>query len=148
RSELKQGVSALPEETRESTSAMRKAVSEQISALKELADIVAKSGRAFDISAAPSQPAAPPRNPAPAAAPPAAPAATLDRPATNYSRPAQPEAASASGTQPQGRGWVRDLLRGASRENDGASAPKAGPTAGERSRLHLVESLNSLSVDI
>lgn len=43
---------------------------------------------------------------------------------------------------------MRDLLRGASRENDGASAPKAGPTAGERSRLHLVESLNSLSVDI
>jgi ABC-type transporter Mla subunit MlaD len=148
RSELKQGVSALPEETRESTSAMRKAVSEQISALKELADIVAKSGRAFDISAAPSQPAAPPRNPAPAAAPPAARSATLERPAPTYSHPAQPEAAPAAGAQTQGRGWVRDLLRGASREDEATSAPKAGPTVGERSRLHLVESLNSLSVDI
>src|SRR5690606_13326440 len=43
-------------------------------------------------------------------------------------------------------GWVRDLLRGASRE-DAAPAQPRQPAAA-RSPLHVVESLNSLSVDI
>ena len=47
RSELKRGVMELPEETRELTSKMRRAVSEQINALKELSDIVAKTGRMY-----------------------------------------------------------------------------------------------------
>ncbi|RVA64395.1 kinesin, partial [Mesorhizobium sp. M7A.F.Ca.CA.001.08.2.1] len=45
RAELKKGVIEMPEEAKESTSAIRRAVSEQINALKELSDIVAKSGR-------------------------------------------------------------------------------------------------------
>ena len=47
---------------------------------------------------------------------------------------------------------MRDLLRGASREEDEAVAPAEEPPArqagGQRSPLHVVESLNSLSVDI
>ncbi|WP_288971655.1 hypothetical protein, partial [uncultured Mesorhizobium sp.] len=50
---------------------------------------------------------------------------------------------------PQQGGWVRDLLTGAS-EDDGARPapvqPRATPV--QRSPLHVVESLNSLSVDI
>ena len=45
RAELKKGVIEMPEEAKESTTAIRRAVSEQINALKELSDIVAKSGR-------------------------------------------------------------------------------------------------------
>ncbi len=40
----------LPEETRSSTEAMRRAVSDQIRALRELSDIVSQSGRAFDVA--------------------------------------------------------------------------------------------------
>ncbi|TGV91464.1 hypothetical protein EN788_62000, partial [Mesorhizobium sp. M2D.F.Ca.ET.145.01.1.1] len=50
RAELKKGVIEMPEEAKESTSAIRRAVSEQINALKELSDIVAKSGRGGDSS--------------------------------------------------------------------------------------------------
>jgi hypothetical protein len=50
---------------------------------------------------------------------------------------------------PQG-GWVRDLLSNASREDEApatvAEAPRAAPS--QRSPLQVVESLNSLSVDI
>ena len=46
--------------------AIRRAVSEQINALKELSAIVAKSGRNNDLSAAPApRPAAPPAAPPP-----------------------------------------------------------------------------------
>ena len=50
RGEIKRGVFELPEETRTSTEAMRRAVSDQIRALRELSDIVSNSGRAFDVS--------------------------------------------------------------------------------------------------
>jgi hypothetical protein len=45
-------------------------------------------------------------------------------------------------------GWVKDLLRGASREDEAKPAAAKPGIGGERSPLHLVESLNSLSVDI
>ena len=48
-------------------------------------------------------------------------------------------------------GWVRDLLREASRDETGPArrpAAPAKPKPAERSPLHVVESLNSLSVDI
>ncbi|TIN32035.1 MAG: hypothetical protein E5Y32_34125, partial [Mesorhizobium sp.] len=52
---------------------------------------------------------------------------------------------------PQG-GWVRDLLTGASREEAAKpAAPSEAPRSAapaQRSPLHVVESLNSLSVDI
>jgi hypothetical protein len=46
-------------------------------------------------------------------------------------------------------GWVKDLLAGASREETTQPvAPAAQPAPAQRSPLHVVESLNSLSVDI
>ncbi|MGB3390024.1 MAG: hypothetical protein WBA88_18810, partial [Pseudaminobacter sp.] len=53
--------------------------------------------------------------------------------------------------RPQPGGWVRDLLTGASRDENArpaavAEAPR--PTGAQRSPAHVVESLNSLSVDI
>jgi hypothetical protein len=70
----------------------------------------------------------------------------LERPAEAAPR----QRADASARTPQG-GWVRDLLSGASREEEArpstpAEAPRAAPA--QRSPLHVVESLNSLSVDI
>ena len=53
RAELKKGVIEMPEEAKESTTAIRRAVSEQINALKELSEIVAKSGRSTSLRAAP-----------------------------------------------------------------------------------------------
>ena len=52
RAEIKKGVFELPMEAKESTTAIRRAVSEQINALKELSEIVAKSGRNNDVSEA------------------------------------------------------------------------------------------------
>jgi hypothetical protein len=70
------------------------------------------------------------------------------RPASQAERrPAPREEAPA----PSGGGWVRDLLRGASREEQATNRPaEAAPrgTGQPRTPLHVVESLNSLSVDI
>jgi hypothetical protein len=49
REELRRGALELPREASEQTSAMRRVISEQIKALNELTDIVAKSGRAYDV---------------------------------------------------------------------------------------------------
>src|SRR5690606_15705024 len=77
RGELKRGVLDMPAEAKETTTAMRKAVSEQINALKELAAIVNKSGRLVDVGESranrpASRPVQAPRRvaaPAPVAAP-------------------------------------------------------------------------------
>ena len=50
RQELRRGVLDLPRETSETTEAMRRVVSDQIWALKELAALVADSGGAFDVA--------------------------------------------------------------------------------------------------
>src|SRR5690606_36015513 len=86
RAEMKKGVFELPEEAKESTSAMRRAITEQVNALKELSEIVAKSGRLHDASQgnreavrpAPSAPAAAPR------------ASSADNPAVLEQRPVSP----------------------------------------------------------
>ena len=144
----------MPVEAKESTTAIRRAVSEQINALKELSDIVAKSGphastfpiaRAGASGAAPAPPPRPSREPprrraAPArprrrsrrAAPaPAAPSPRLRAARLDLERPAEatPGAPRATASAPQG-GWVRDLLSGASREEDDA----AGAVAERRRR--------------
>ncbi|WP_319532161.1 hypothetical protein [uncultured Cohaesibacter sp.] len=76
RNELKQGLNELPGETREATGAMRRVVSEQIDALKELSRVVQRHGNAFDTipaerasSRASSAPAPAAQAPAPAPAP-------------------------------------------------------------------------------
>ncbi|HEY1885494.1 MAG TPA: hypothetical protein VGG86_05500, partial [Roseiarcus sp.] len=57
RQELRRGVLDLPQETSETADAMRRVVSDQIKALKELAALVADSGGAYDV-VEPSAPAA------------------------------------------------------------------------------------------
>ncbi|RWK84782.1 MAG: kinesin, partial [Mesorhizobium sp.] len=163
RAELKKGVIEMPEEAKESTTAIRRAVSEQINALKELSEIVAKSGRSTDSSEPrnlrPAQQTPAPRATEPLRRPPApeplspqAPSGDtalrgdLERPAETAPRQRDP-----NGRTPQG-GWVRDLLTGASREDAAKpAAPSEAPRSAapaQRSPLHVVESLNSLSVDI
>ena len=79
REEVRKGIFELPEETRESTGAMRRAVSEQISALKELSRIVESSGRAFDIGGE-RRAAKRPSTPETAPVSPTAPASTAPAP--------------------------------------------------------------------
>ncbi|RWE24413.1 MAG: kinesin, partial [Mesorhizobium sp.] len=169
RAELKKGVIEMPEEAKESTSAIRRAVAEQISALKELSDIVAKSGRSGSsegaeprsLRPAPQAPVARPaeqslrRPPAPQPQPesraPQAPLAEASlRGTLDLERPAEATRRDPNGKTAQG-GWVRDLLTNASRDEElkpaaPAEAPRAAPA--QRSPLHVMESLNSLSVDI
>lgn len=154
RSELKQGVLNLPEEAEESSAALRKVVNEQIRALTELSEIVAKQSNALDISRPQAQaavasaaPAPAPQQQAPVNYAPAAPArqqsapASEPRPAPVTTRRQQPAPAETSSSG--GKGWVADLLRRASRDDDAGS-----DTDMSRTPLHTVESLNSLSVDI
>ena len=167
RAELKKGAIDMPVEAKESTTAIRRAVSEQINALKELSDIVAKSGRMFDVSdrspASPGPGCAAGRAGRAGARTAAAAcsaarrrsgarpqAETAPRGTIDLERPAEANPPRGGTAQPQQGGWVRDLLRGASREEDEAPAEPARPqpAAGQRSPLHVVESLNSLSVDI
>jgi ABC-type transporter Mla subunit MlaD len=149
RSEIKKGVFELPMEAKESTTAIRRAVAEQVSALKELSAIVARSGRNTDTSEARQPRAEAPRRPAqPTPAPAPAPRPLAPR-APVAEAPSHPAADTVK--TPQGGGWVRDLLTGASREEAAVAvveqpAPKAAQP--NRSPLQVVESLNSLSVDI
>ncbi|MFC6489596.1 kinesin, partial [Nitratireductor sp. GCM10026969] len=55
-----------------------------------------------------------------------------------------PDAAPAA----SGGGWIRDLLRSASREEERVQQENGAASDKGRTPLHVVESLNSLSVDI
>ncbi|MEM9106930.1 MAG: hypothetical protein AAGC96_14845, partial [Pseudomonadota bacterium] len=169
RTEIKKGVFDLPEETRESTSAMRKAVADQIKALQDLSSIVQQSSHVLDHSSPQGKTATaePKAEPVEEKAPPK-PAATTAKP-----EPVMPAATpppdidlrgglsvSPSGDQlsddrkQQSEGWVRDLLRSASLKEDSGETPTrssgAAPASNARARnpRQMVESLNSLSVDI
>jgi ABC-type transporter Mla subunit MlaD len=153
RAELKKGVIEMPEEAKESTTAIRRAVSEQINALKELSDIVAKSGRTVDVQEPRgTPPAAPATRPAEPARPAPQPQAAHRAPQGGGTavRQREPETRPPETRGSQG-GWVRDLLSGASRDSGAAKPAPAEaqrPAPAPRSPLHVVESLNSLSVDI
>ena len=152
---------------------MRRAVTDQINALKELSEIVSRSGRPFgngEPRQARQAPAAP--QPAPRPAPQGAQQATvMERPAAQPAarpQPRQQQSAGAQAPRPQqarpaaaqpaparaaqapqeGGGWVKDLLRRASEDDQPAPAQAPARAAPQRSPLHVVESLNSLSVDI
>ena len=149
RSELKRGAFDLPEETRESAAAMRRAVSDQIKALQELSQLVGQSGQQTEVSrpaprAAAPQPA-PRRDPAPAPAP-AAPTPRAE--AAVQRAPLRGSLEPASAAPAKSEGWVSDLLRAASREEQAPARAPATPRTPERNPRHVVESLNSLSVDI
>jgi hypothetical protein len=164
-------------------------VTEQIEAINELSKIVARYAgetaqgaapaaapaglaprplRAEDLRPAPKPPA--PEAPAPAAPfgrPTGAPAASAAAPkpapapaaAPAMPAAAPPEPRPRAGGNGETRGWVADLLRRASTDEEApaaASAPAAAPArepvadqaGGRRSPAQVVESLNSLSIDI
>jgi ElaB/YqjD/DUF883 family membrane-anchored ribosome-binding protein len=200
RAELKRGAFDLPEEAKESASAMRRAVAEQIKALQDISQIVGRSSQRLELSepvartlaqAEPAQrvtqpviPTAPAPQPAPTArqsiesmglrgtiapTPAAAPAPTPapQRPVAQAPQPAPapaPVRQEAPRTEATSGGWISDLLRGASREETEealraaparpaaeAAAPAPAPAQranDSRNPRHVVESLNSLSVDI
>jgi hypothetical protein len=129
RQELRRGAVELPRETAEQAAAMRRVVAEQIKALNELTDLIARSGRAYDVAEpAGRRPEASPRLGEPQRAPePSRPVETV-RMAAPY-RPEAPrieEAASVRRPAPaprkpasaaeKGAGWLSDLLARASRD--------------------------------
>ena len=151
RAELKKGVLDMPQEAKESTTAIRRAVGEQIKALKELSDIVAKSGRTIDVSdkGEPQVPRRlvpqgrpPERQPEPAPKP--EPAAKIERqpepaPKADAPRPRDGD------VRPKTGAWVRDLLSGAARaEDEETDVAVEAPRAPARD----ASPLGSLSVDI
>ena len=156
RQELRRGVFELPEETNEATSAMRRVVSDQIKALKELTAVVTASGADFDVSepAAASARIEAPRNAeasrvvdaarddearrliaAPGAAEPARPAAQPPRtraaqaPASAPPAPQQPIAPPAA--ERNQSGWLSNLLAAASRD-EASHAPGRGGNAANK----------------
>jgi hypothetical protein len=151
REELKRGVLELPEETRESAAAMRRVVADQIKALSELNEIVARHGRRADLSearrgfdAGPTQNRAAPRQEQ-------APVAELPRPAPRPAAREEDEEEEEIVTEPrrapreareqngERSGWLGDLLtRAAARDGDGQ----------RRTPLQTIESLDSLSSDV
>ncbi len=132
REELRQNAVVLPAETAEQTAAMRRVVADQIKALNELTDIVARSGHSYDLSdpltygrdggATRRLEQRSERDPA----------------SSEASRPEPPRARGpanqqrASGATDRGPGWLSDLLARASREEGQSASPlPRGPQAGE-----------------
>ncbi|MCA0340715.1 MAG: hypothetical protein LCH99_13420, partial [Proteobacteria bacterium] len=164
RGELKRGAFDLPEEAKENAAQMRRAVSEQIKALQDLSDIIGKSSSALEVSrpaavqAKVVQQAQPvqetrvePRREEPAQQLRGSLGLERAAPATVPQR-AQPLPAESEAKTTGEGGWMRDLLRGAvSREEAQFGQPRADGQAARpdsRNPRHVVESLNSLSVDI
>jgi phage host-nuclease inhibitor protein Gam len=157
RQELRRGVFELPEETNEAATAMRRVVSDQIKALRELTAVVTASGADFDVA----EPAAAParleaarngsasRNGDSArderalvGAPVAAdPARSLAKPV----RPRAPQAAAsapptAPSTVERGQsGWLSNLLAAASRDEAPSAPFRAGNDAIEGISLDIAK---------
>jgi hypothetical protein len=157
RQELKRGAFELPHETQEGVAAMRRVVADQIRALAELNTIVTRHGRsdladggdAEIVAAGIRRLASPHREPtlvaeAPARithAPRSAPAEPRRGAARASAEIRRLERASRDGGDGGERGgWLTDALSRATRGDEGVD--------GERSPLHAIESLDSLSVDI
>ena len=203
RNEIKKGVLELPEEARESSESMRRVIGDQIQALSELSEIIARHGKTLDISspalgerqvsrqieapvmatavggeaaAAWSDGAAASRagvgggtrpitsRPEPVRAPPQPPRPVPARPTPAPAAVATPVAPAAA---PQGEaaseGWVSDLLRRASRDEEAgdseapakietAAAPRAelngNGAAAPAAKVDADQPLGALSVDI
>jgi len=157
--DLSRGIRGLPMQTKEYTDAMRKAVMDQIEALKDLSGIVEESGLLFDVSRPKAEAAAPRpeiranQRPAHNAAG-AAPANMAyagdfkkNDPAPYAATRPNNGSAALSGRDPQSRGWVSDLLARASKEE----APRPGGALNghrEGQNGHAGSALNSMSADI
>jgi hypothetical protein len=170
RNELKRGAFDLPEEAKESAAQMRRAVAEQIKALQDISQLVGRTSQTLEISEPVARRLAE-AQPEPVRRQPAAPQAQ-PQPVVRQSEnlglrgslaatdPYAPSTAAA--TRAEGGGWISDLLRGASREEPQEAAPSRPASAPQRpvaesqparqgdtrNPRHMVESLNSLSVDI
>jgi hypothetical protein len=155
RRELQRGVFELPQETSEAANAMRRVVSDQIKALKELAAVVSSSGADFDVAEpAPAPPTAPSLPAAPAArAEPVTPSPSGDDDALRMIAP--PKQSFTPNPAEQGRsratpspfaplpasersqaGWLSNLLAAASRDEPEPPARTGG------------DSLEAISADI
>jgi hypothetical protein len=124
RTELKKNVMELPDETKESAQAMRRVVSDQIKALKDLSDIVARTSRTQDAAAsnAPS-PIARAMASAPAAPTPVEPARAIPEPVAAAPAPTPvptPPPAPAAVAQPEAPAAVE-------KAPVAAPAPRANP---------------------
>ena len=140
RRELRRGVFELPQETNEAANAMRRVVSDQIKALKELAAVVSSAGADFDVAEpAPAPPTAPSLPAAPVAhaepTPPPSPSPSPDEdairmiaaPVRSYAPgPVEPLRTRAPAPPPpyepalasdrNKAGWLSNLLAAASRD--------------------------------
>jgi hypothetical protein len=168
RSELARGLTEMPRETQENAAAMRRVVADQIKALAELNDIVAKSGRAYDV-VEPSPVAAPARRAVRDDIPPLPRAASLDLPpradfgrAEPARRPVEPPVEPRRVAEPAprreaprgpststDRGWLSDLLTRASTDDArGEPLRPAAPAARRAPAATSLDSLDALSTDI
>ena len=128
REDLRKGVISLPQEVGDATDAVRRVVSDQIAALKELTDAVANSELAFDVAepaARESRRAAPPPAPVRASVPVKAEIAFELVPSTAWApAPAAIEAPAPRDLAPAAKldksGWLSNLLAAASREETSA----------------------------
>ncbi len=164
REEVRRGALELPQETAQQAAAMRRVVAEQIKALNDLTDIVARSGRVYDLAEPVAAPAVaraePPRQIATPAARPAMANAAQAEPAFR-SRPsngeydeqprarvpaaapiARPAPPAPQASNARGPGWITDLLARASREE-----PEP-PRAPSRPAARAPQSLDTISLDI
>ncbi len=172
REQMRRGVLELPDETAQSAAAMRRVVTDQIAALKDLSSIVERSGKALDSSQGMTQQraiAGQQRQVQPVQAAQTAPQVQQPAPTGNFPPDTQPRGtapafdATLRGTQQShpaqnpaefgapapadNSGWVSDLLRRAS-SDEPRPRPAPAPLPDTRSPDHMVESLNSLSMDI
>jgi len=165
REEMKRGILELPAETEASAATMRRAVAEQIKALAELNEIVARQGQALDVVEASARTATQDmarasvaretsarETPAPRArAEAGALQSELRRTAppqpTRRIEPERPAPrAPARENEEEREGWLTDLLAARTTPDDRGGADK--PARSPRTPAGGVESLDALSADI
>jgi hypothetical protein len=125
REEVRRGATEIPQETAEQAAALRRVVGDQVKALNELTDIVARSGRVYDIA---EQSAPPPRRALP------------DQAARRETGAPRAATQNLSNRAPNG-GWLSDLLARASTD-DTAQPPRPARS------LASAGALDSLTLDI
>jgi hypothetical protein len=143
RDEVRRGVLELPEEAREGAEAMRRVVSEQIRALSELSEIISRHGKTLDLSSpalgeprltyqaaavgaeALAAPARYPEAPRPANGGGSVQPMVAKAPPRAVPRSAPTALRNPAAGDDAGEGWVSDLLRRASTDDEPAAAPVA-----------------------
>ncbi len=149
RAELRRGAEELPRETAEQASALRRVIGDQVKALNELTDIVARSGRTYDIAEKSQSPAA-----LEAPAPVQAVAAELDAAPESAPRarptppPPPPRLQTASAKGGSGQGWLSNVLARASRDEEVEAPQPAAPERAARRPAAAGSALGNLSVEI